>query len=763
MYRLLLILLLTLSAHSEENCSCTMDNNTFGTVEAPALADGAIVTVSSEDHMVDGTNIGKLFSVNGKIYTQNNYTVKQSTTTLAFSDGDCPKGYRKLTLADLQNIADKVTETNIAQATAADKMNFVVGEEFYTTERTIPEGSGLDSYKFKAIKLKDSDTAMAIIEKTTAMTGTTKRTKCVMVSTTSAEDVKLEEDLVAGLEYSVDITMTNVLDYEVDFGAGKKEIGTKTFKYVVDKAGCSVLKKKWKLFDGTIHTQCDSRFVRPYKGSEHDTTLAKEDIQEVVYDGVAASRINSLHFAAASAPMAAKDDGGAYILYKVKDTNALMVLEVDNDMVKVKDYDLGTAGTPLAIAAGSFGFVVYLQNAEDKNHSWLSLYSKEGSKKWSKVIMNNGADPKAIVEQIDFFDKDKKRFFGMNAMYKPHNGQFVLGRGRIFLTFAHYNNFKIDEGGLDGHTGDTMISFDYDGKGWMLGSAWSASHSLVQRAVYDGKMFYTSALGDAYPQQIKFTWNDAKYSNDSVDGVSGLKNRFDNSGAADIISGEIPGNGGGKSCGRLGGLSIVDSLSYQFFAQVYARRACTSGYSGSNKTNTVNEIGLVTFDRLLKAKNQYKLADGKDVNAIISGKYGKNIFILYNRSSSVKADDTFNPASLSDDDKAYVMLVSPTGTVKTSETQLEKNIMTNDTIIELSDANLAWSKVDADGKLYTYRLKVPTSTKPTPSADAIQVGSVGATETANTDGSGDTKSVSIFKSVTMWSLFIGCAVLLMKY
>ena len=749
---ILISLLFIKISKSELNCTCTMDGKDFGSVkptvtQTPEELTQNLVLISPEDHMVKGQNIGKIFAIGDRLYTQNNYTVRMSTKDLSLIDGEaCPIGWEKMNLEDLENISTKVNAKNIGSVMDPQKMNFVAKEDFFSTHRTIPDGTGLDAYRYKAVRLYDDDINMEIIQRTTGLIGSIKRTKCVLRSKHEATGFKLKEDLISKMKYLEDITMSNVIDYEVEFSGGVKHSGSAKFKFCVKSPGCSVFKKKWKMFDGTILTECDARFVRQNFGTDKETTLAKEDLTKVVYDGVHASREIGLHFSAGTAPIAPLPEGGAYILYKEMNTNALKVIHVDNQMQRLKEIDLKITAKPMAIVGGAYGMVVYVRSNTDPNHSWLAAYSAQGDLQWKQTIVNNGNEPNEPKDQIDFFDENSKRLFGMEAMYKPHNGQLVEGRGRIFLIFTHYNNFNAGKGSLDGHSGDCMISFDYSGKGWMMGSSWATSHSLVQRALYDGRQFYTSSLGDAFPLQIQFVSSDAKYANLKVDGVSGLKNRFDFVKKDNIIDGLIPG-ANGNSCGRLGGLSMFNAVGFKLFAQVYSRKACTVASYNVEKTNDKNEIGLVTFDRSLNKLAQYKIGEGGDVNSVFSAKYGSNIVVLYSRSPPSKTTLVYNPAIIQyDKDKTFMMLVGTDGNVKTAEFQLDENFISNDGMVVLSDGNVAWTVVDDQGSLISFRLKTPDKNSvdeivPLPESSNIINTSTGNTLVDSGVVTGDSKNV----------------------
>ena len=716
---IIFILFFAFSKGAEQTCTCTMNLDDFGSVSSTVEA-GTLFSISPDNQIENKKDIGKLFSIKGVLFTQNNYDVKMSTRDLSLVDNaTCPAGYRKMTVEDAQIIVDNVKDDDYASLLDATKMNFPAGEVFFTVEREFPDvtdGSNFDAYKYKAFKTKEGDTAVTMSVHSTAMSGTTKKTKCVLSSSLSTDDVELEEDLIKGVAYTKDFTKTNVIDYEVEVTGGEKHTGA-SVTFTPTTTGCFEMKIKWKFFDGTILAKCDARFVKSYMGSDSDTSFSKADITEVVYDGISSNRITGLHFSAATAPMAAKEDGGAYILFKEKDTNKLKIQEVDNDMAAVKVIDLSTTATPLAIATSTeVGIAVYAQDADDTNYSWLAVFGHDGTLKWKKTIMKNGKDPNSAPDQLTFTNTDGSLPYGMKCMHKPHNGELQIGRGRIFLVFAHYNNFKCGESSRDDHTGDTMISCNFSGENFMLGSNWSASHSLTQRAVYDGKFFITSTLGDAFPQQIKFTSQNGKYNNGYKDGANNELNRFANYGNATLIPGEIPGDGTGQACGRLGGLSIINASGLIKFAQVYARKPCTSGYSGTTKTNDVDEIGIVFFDRSLTLISHKTLTTGADVNVVTSAKYGKNIVVLFSRTSRQgRSDGLFAPDNYntdSTDDKTYMMLVSDTGEVVSQPVQLDSNIINNDNMIVLANGNVVWSFVDTENKLKTFRLKTPTASDP---------------------------------------------------
>jgi hypothetical protein len=433
--------------------------------------------------------------------------------------------------------------------------------------------------------------------------------------------------------------------------------------------------------------------------------------------------------------MAAKPDGGAYILHSMKEDQKLEVMEVDNTMQFIQKMDLNMNGKPLSIAATESGFVIYMQDAVDNHKSMVANFSDNGTLRWFRVIMNNGDKPANIKEQVTFHEKDGTLAFGMEAMYRPDNGKLIIGRNRIVLIFSHYNNFKAGKDGFQGHTGDSTISFDMNGNDLLLGSSWGTSHSLDQKISYDGLQFITSALGDAYPQQIRFTTHDGRHPSEFIDGKTGKQNRYKTMSRSHLIDGSIPGNGRGKSCGRLGGLHIIRDIKFRQYAQVYARHACSSGLDGQVITNDKDEIGVVFFDRELNKISQHKVEDGWNVNSIKSAGYGRNIFVIY--SVTHRKDEfssEFLPNTYNVDDQCYMMLVRSDGTVRSNKVKLEKCTFGNDDLVTLNDGNVAWTFVDVNGNLFTYSLKTPPFESP---SSNNFYDNLGDNENVTSDGTSD--------------------------
>ena len=693
-------------------CLCNMDKRNFGKTESVSTGLG-LLSVSPIDHFQEQKNYGKLVAVNGLIFTQKNFTVKDRTNSLELMKGEsCPEGFRPLTKADLDIINQTLKGSNFWMVKDHDHLNIPVNTYMLSSVKVYPldfsqNPSAMDFY---GVRILPEDEELNIEKYTTSKTDLKKITKCVMESYQSNRGRNMKEDLMQKMEYDRNILSDNILDYYVELTGGIQFENVGIFHFVPKFPGCFYIKIKKKMWDGTIVTNCEAYMVQHEFGSAFNTFLINNKLKKTKYETDTLLREDKMHFRGASAPMAAKPEGGAYVLYSFEKDKRLEVMELDNQLKEKKIFNLKMKGRPMAIACTDSGFVIYIQDGDDKHKSKVASFSTHGELRWFKILMNNGDKPKENRDQIMFHDEKGKIVFGMEAMYRPDSGRLAVGRNRIVLIFSHYNNFKAGLEGqeLDSHTGDTTISMDLNGRNLLLGRAWGTTHSLSQRLVYDGLNFLTASLGDAFPQGVRFTVNDGKHRSRFIDGKTGRQNRYSTSSSSNVIPGEIPGDGQGRSCGRLGGLHVIRDNKFRKYAQVYSRRPCTSGLDGVKSTNDKDEIGVVFFDRELKLQSKHVIGQGWSVNGLRSALYGRNILVMYSTTNrNDNASPEFLPNTFSENDSCYMMLVRPNGSIKSKAVKLENCVIGTDDFVTLQDGNVAWTYVDAQGKISTFRLTSP--------------------------------------------------------
>ena len=110
--------------------------------------------------------------------------------------------------------------------------------------------------------------------------------------------------------------------------------------------------------------------------------------------------------------------------------------------------------------------------------------------------MENGQNPtKAKINPLKFYNNlNGISEFGTEAMFHPYSGRLVYGEKKISYIFSYKNNFGVNNKDIKANSGDIIIIFNEDGTEVNLVCPWSTSLSLTQRAVFDGKFFYTAYL-----------------------------------------------------------------------------------------------------------------------------------------------------------------------------------------------------------------------------------------------------------------------------
>jgi len=174
-----------------------------------------------------------------------------------------------------------------------------------------------------------------------------------------------------------------------------------------------------------------------------------------------------------------------------------------------------------------------------------------------------------------------------------------------------------------------------------------------------------------------------------------------------IISGNIPGDGGGQSSGRMGGLMKISSSGN--YALAYSRIPCTTSFEGTVTSNTINEIALIMFDNMMQSSNYFQIATNINASCLKSVRYGINILITYTISSA-NGGGQFLPDYVSDTDTMYMILVNMNGGVVTSTINVNPFSMSaSDDMVVLNNGDVIWTFVNASNVLNVYSLPVPKS------------------------------------------------------
>ena len=223
---------------------------------------------------------------------------------------------------------------------------------------------------------------------------------------------------------------------------------------------------------------------------------------------------NEIHFRYASAPISPLiKENGFYISYNEKETNILKLCKVVfnkkefiHKYFKTPLYE-EESGIPLDITCTEIGCCLLVKDSNEENTLFIEMVSHNGKLLWRNIIMENGQNPrKAKINQLKFYNNlSGKLEFGTEMMFHPYSGRLVYGEGKISCIFSYKNIFSGSGNKRDkkDNSGDIILIYNEEGTEVNLVCPWSTSHSLTQRALFDGKYFFTASLGDSEPQNIK--------------------------------------------------------------------------------------------------------------------------------------------------------------------------------------------------------------------------------------------------------------------
>ena len=293
-------------------------------------------------------------------------------------------------------------------------------------------------------------------------------------------------------------------------------------KIIKDKLQVSHLYKEPKEYEikvevilfGEIHYEIKRKInILPQK-QETKLESADDIIIVALGDYSQVKQTADIHFSHSSAPISPfLKENGFYISYNEETTNMLKLCQVYFN--RRAEFIYGFFETPLYEEEGGFpldivctdiGCCLLIKDSREENNLYIEMVSHEGELLWRNNIMQNGENPiKAKINQLLFYNIYKEKLeYGIEAMFHPYCGRLAYGNGRIACIFSYKNNFcgKDKEERID-NSADIIITYSEDGTEVNLVCPWSTSHSLTQRALFDGKYFITASLGDSEPHNIK--------------------------------------------------------------------------------------------------------------------------------------------------------------------------------------------------------------------------------------------------------------------
>ena len=426
--------------------------------------------------------------------------------------------------------------------------------------------------------------------------------------------------------------------------------------------------------------------------------------------------VKNIHFSRSVAPIAPLlYENGFYIAFNNKEENKLLLFKIyiDSKSKSMREYFKKPlyeeeSSLPIDITCTPYGCCLLLSDSRDEDLLFIEMISHNGELLWRNNIMQNGSYPiEAKVNQLIFYnDKTRKPEFGMNAMFHPYSGRLCYGARRIMCIFSYMNNFGVRVGGgREDNSGDLIITYSDDGTEVNLVSNWSTTHSLTQRTYFDGKFFYTAALGDAHPANIKVLRIDPilkfdinvrnkknrinSYENEENDEFGNNLNQIEQPeqkldhypplqekiiNEAEKENNKIKTEFGYEEsyymrnldyCGASGRVTLRHNFIYSEIVDGSIPgnlRGLTSGRLGDMTPiqndkiaiafsrikcidggciNKNSELSLIIFNSDLKVENVCHYRDGDLINCIKQARYGNNLLIMISLSKKVTQDHKY--------------------------------------------------------------------------------------------------------------------------
>ena len=690
-----ILILLSISIGVILSCTCPSSNP--GT-PSQLKADP---TFELEEVIVDGVNYGKPYILGNLIVLKGEFSVSAGITSLVH---ECPKGYRLPTEREYTSLLTTLGSDAYNKLTDPDGFNMESGFFYMSETKTYPDetnGSLISAWEFKTLYL--SGNSVLIKSRCSFFDQEKMKGRCVKDVSEGGLPVSItDKQIFTNGKILLTMDQKAVKGFVWRANGQISTVNPITVSY--PNPGCYLI-EAWgiTLYDKVVYT-CKPVTVIQGLGNDNDSSfdLSKVTVEDT---GVKTYRINQIFFNHAQAPVAPTTNGGYYMVYTSNPGKTLHLRYTTSATSTVKDIDLKIDGYPMDVCETDYGLAIYALGSYDVNYAFVVGLEKDTFKvKFNTTVMNNGAQPTNITEQITFYSSGSSDssedvpLFGMQAMFAPENGKLSYGNCRLSLIFAHYNNFGANSPNRNDHTGDTLLTFDDNGDDIKYAWSWAASHSLIQDQIYDGKYFVTAALGDAYPEGIQVSFIDGQSTASTVDPVLNRKAQH-YSWSREIVS--FTGTQTGKSYGRLGGIIY---LGLDTYAIIYSVKPTSS--------ESRDIIAILTFKF---SNGVFSDIENKTILTGVASylvnmravKYGNKILITYTLNS--KSFGTDVPRDYSNlTDTMYYLLVKTDGTVVNGPIEAKEHQMNlSDSLRPMKDGSLIWTYVDSSNNLKVVKVKAP--------------------------------------------------------
>ena len=636
---------------------------------------------------------GKNYStviINNKVFFKD--TPKLSYYSSNYYDSSyCATNFVIPTKTDFQSLISSLGNNAYSTLTNQNGFNLTQYKYFLTKNKTDSGNFYLMYLDGSSVKVKDFTLRNIPLANISI--------NCIL-STQKAAKLVYERDF-GELDYDTETTVktdNNHINGHLWRIDGKTFYKTSSINLKFTQSGRHRIELWAKIISGEQLYLCDYIYIKKKKvtsSQEFSTNNIKKIETEFKM-----SYTSQLHFEHSNSAVSPRIDGGYYVSFSDQ-LKFIHILSYDKDDNLLQDLNTTEKGHIQDITTTDYGFVVYIRNAVNENHSYLSLYNKNFELINKITIMNNNLADKEkdsnIKKQIIRYDSSGNPVFGMRFMYDPDNGKLIYSRGRIFLIFCHYNHF-MDSGG---HTGDTVVTFNDVLKDMDFGCTWGASHSLIQSVTTDDLYFWSAALSDAYPEGINVEYTSKKNfytSNYYYDPINKKYNLRANT-EIEYLAGYITPYHNGQADGKLGGILYYEKLG--LYVLVYAKTPVSTKEEngGSNimyATTWKFENNKITDYQIQIIKN---FGQNNNVMQLRAGKLGDDkLFIIY-APTTTSGSHWYGNVPRGTVPKVFVIGLPNFNFIR-EDVQIEGLLMnTNEEIRTFQDGVLIWATSNSNGNL----------------------------------------------------------------
>jgi len=372
-----------------------------------------------------------------------------------YLDSDyCPENYIILKKEELESIVSELGNNAYSKFTEENGLN--MKEKIYYVTNT----KGAGDYNKIFMYLEDNSITFKDMDPVNAIWDTSLKFHCICMLKIPEVAIEFPEDK-RDFDYNTEVKFQTSFNnyYNGYLWKINDQIFTEeTLTLSLKESGVNKIEFWGKYINGQSEYLCDIFYV-----SEEEISSNQE------YDDSKVKRIettfkmhynNTLHFTQSNSPVAPRNDGGYYIAVS-NEEKILHILSFDKNDNLIKDFNTEEKAIPHDITTTNYGFAVYVVEAGNLFHSYLTVYNKKFEKINRIQIMNNNPEDKLTdstpEKQLIRYNSKGEPEFGIRFIYQADNAKLLYSRGRIFLIFAHYNYFTDDN---TAHTADTVATFN---------------------------------------------------------------------------------------------------------------------------------------------------------------------------------------------------------------------------------------------------------------------------------------------------------------